>query len=492
MNVVSLPPSLRQDFADYGGRSITLILGAGCSFDGRTDLPLSKAVSRRVYQELVDDGYLAEESCEDSSDLSEVAEAVFQAMGGLEPIVQRIRQPFLNVDANEGHQIAAAMMREGIVSCVITLNYDDAMSQALGDVSGREVNEIRGVEMQSDFGEANLVYLHGKADAENPNDLVMRTGQLDEWQGTWKGAIVQSQLIRSSTVFAGLGTRVKVLTETAKKLHSWGSSVSRFCQVDTDPYEKENDDGELENPPLADAIGIEKKHYISCGWNTFMRKAGKRALMRQIRDLCEECVDLAWNDEKPLFGTMSNEEQAHLEERIESYLHPDSISFLDLGRLRAQWFLVSEKYTPHNQHLVARWVGRLLLAVDYIARRYDFDQVVFRVSDGSVEFSRSGNPRSVVAHLFHGCGDKAWSHVDSALTSGSTAEIEPVDQATCILGRGLEGDPQNNALPTDVADPDASEDERSISASTPSPARVNTHNLQEKTDKLDSVFEIDS
>jgi hypothetical protein len=492
MNDISLPPSLLQDFANYGGRSITLILGAGCSFDGQTGLPLSKEVSRHVHQELIDNGYLEEESCEDPSDLSEVAEALFQVTGNLEPIVSHIRQQFLHVDANEGHQIAAAMMREGIISCVITLNYDDAMSQALGDVSGREVNEIRSVSMQSDFGDANLVYLHGKADADDPNDLVMRTRQLDDWEGTWKQAIVQSQLIRSSTVFAGLGTPVEVLTKTAKKIHKAFSSVSTFYQVDPDPYERENEEGEVEKAPLADAVGIREDQYISCEWNAFMRKAGKRALTRQIRDLCNECVDLAWNDERPLFDTMSSEEQDLLEERIESYLHPDSTSFLDLGRLRAQWFLVSEKYTPHNQNLVARWVGRLLLAVDYIARRYDFDQVVFRVSDGSVEFSKSDNPRSVVAHLFHGCGDKAWSHVDSALTSGSTGEVESADEATCILGRGLEGDPQNNSLPADVANPDISDDGQSISDSPPSPARVNTHNLQEKTDKLDSVFEIDS
>ncbi|WP_263788821.1 SIR2 family protein [Salinibacter grassmerensis] len=492
MNDVSLPPPLNQDFADHGGHSITLILGAGCSFDGRTDLPLSKAVSQRVYQELVDDGYLEEDFCDDPSDLSEVAEAVSQVTGGLEPIVGHIRQRFLHVDANEGHQIAAAMMREGIISCVITLNYDDAMSQALGDVSGQEVSEIRSVSTQSDFGDINLVYLHGKADADNPNDLVMRTGQLNNWQETWGEAIVQSQLIRSSTVFAGLGTPVKVLTETAKKLHNTFSSASTFYQVDPSPYEQENEDGELEKAPLADAIGIQEGQYVSCGWNAFMRKAGKRALIRQVRDLCNECADMAWNDERALFDAMDPEEQTDLEERIKSYLHSGSTSFLDLGRLRAHWFLMSEKYTPHNQNLVARWVGRLLLAVDFVARRYDFDQVVFRPSDGSVEFSRSGNPRSVVARLFHGRGDRGWSHVDSKLTSTSTSAIESVNQATCVLGRGLDGDPQNIAPPSDLTNPDASKDRQSISDSTPYPTRVDTHNLQEKTDELDSVFEIDS
>lgn len=489
------PPDLLSDFTDPRGGRVTLVIGAGCSLEDPTNLPLSKDVSRKAHQKLLDDGVL-QESCENPEDLSEVADAVFEARDEQRPLVDRMGiHRFTGVDPNSGHKIAAALLREGCISSVITLNYDDAMTQAIGYVGGgEEINEIGNPRAHNEMGPTNLVYLHRKADA-HPEDLVMRTEVLEkEWEENWEEMIVQSQLIRPSSVFAGLGSPAAVLTESTQKLRGAEGTDPTFYQVDTADYEWENDEGETEKSPFTEALDIPKDQYIQLGWCDFMEAVGERVRKQQLQDLCEACVEVAWEDGQELFETFDDEAREELRNRIRSLLDPDThpYRFLEMGELRARWFLETGKnYACHFREDVPTWIAQLLLAVDYILRRYEFEDVVFLPQDGCIKF-QDADGRTTISHLVHGRSKISWDKLENKLPSRTSIRRERTTQTTCILAEGLRGSPTDYSTPQDIGNPQADaegEEEASILDTNPSMTRVEAYHLHRKTDKLDQVFE---
>lgn len=490
-----LPPDLLSDFTDPQGRKVTLVIGAGCSFEPPTNLPLSKNVSRNAHQQLLDDGVL-QEPCENPEDLSEVADAVFEARGEQRPLVKRMGiHRFTGVDPNSGHKIAAALLREECISSVITLNYDDAMTQAMGYVGGREeINEIGDPRAHNEMGSTNLVYLHRKADAD-PNDLIIRTEDLEnEWEGNWEEMIVQSQLIRSSSVFAGLGSPAAVLTESTQKLRGAEGSDPTFYQVDTADYEWENDKGETERSPFTEALDIPEDQYIQSGWCDFMEAVGERVRKQQLQELCEACVQVALEDEQQLFEALSDETLDELRSRIRSLLDPGTqpYRFLEMGKLRARWFLeTGKKYACHFREDVPTWIAQLLLAVDYILRRYEFEDAIFLPQDGCVKFCHSDG-REIISHLAHGRSRMSWKRLQNKLPSRASVRRERTNQPICILAEGLRGSPEDYSTPQEIGNPKAGsegKEEKSILESSPSMTRVEAYHLHRKTDKLDQVFE---
>lgn len=489
-----LPPDLRSDLTDPQGRKVTLVIGAGCSFESPTNLPLSKDVSRNAHQQLLDDDVL-QEPCENPEDLSEVADAVFEARGEQKPLVDRMGiHRFTGVDPNSGHKIAAALLREGCIASVITLNYDDAMTQAMGYVGGREeINEIGDPRAHNEMGPTNLVYLHRKADA-HPEDLVMRTEVLEtEWEENWEEMIVQSQLIRPSSVFAGLGSPAAVLTESIQRLRGAEGTDPTFYQVDSADYEWENDAGETERSPFTEALDIPEDQYIQMGWCDFMKAVGERVRKQQLHDLCEACVEVASEEEQELFETFDDDTQDELRNRIRSLLDPDShpYRFLEMGELRARWFLETGKnYACHFREDVPTWIAQLLLAVDYILRRYEFEDVVFLPRDGCVKF-RHSDGREIISHLVHGRSQMSWEKLQHQLPSKTSIRRERTTQPTCILAEGLRGSPKDYSTPQDIIEPETDvegEEETSILESNPSMTRVEAYHLHQKTDNLDQVF----
>lgn len=494
-DVSPLPPDLLSDFTDPQGGRVTLVIGAGCSFEPPTNLPLSKRVARAAHQRLLDDGVLPE-PCNNPEDLSEVADAVFESSGEQKPLVERMGiQRFIGVDPNSGHKIAAALLREGCIASVIALNYDDAMSQAVGYVGGREdITEIGDPEVHNEMGPSNLVYLHRKADA-HPKDLIMRTDDLEtEWEGNWEEMIVQSQLIRPSSVFAGLGSPAAVLTESTQKLRGAEGSDPTFYQVDTADYERENSEGEIERSPFTEALDISEDQYIQMGWCDFMEAVGDRVRKQQIQELCEACVEVASEDERELFETFNDESQDELRSRLRSLLDPDTdpYCFLEMGELRARWFLETGKnYACHFRDNVPTWIAQLLIAVDYILRRYEFENAVLLPQDGCVRFQDSDG-RKVISHLVHGKSKTSWDTLENKIPSRASVRRERTTQPTCILAEGLLGNPADYSTPRNIGEPDAdagTEEEASILESNPPKIRVEAYHLHQKADELDQVFE---
>jgi len=186
--------------------------------------------------------------------LSVVADAVVAATGSQSALVLRLpKNKFLMARPNTGHLLAAALLREQSISCLLTLNFDLAMNAALSMVGGEsDVSVIAGPKDHSDLGQTNLVYLHGNASSQ-PEDWVLTTDALGHQEYLdWRGVIVGKVLGGPVTVFAGLGARSAVLIETTRAISDAVKDAQVF-QVDKAPHGTTAFSEEL-NLPAADHI----------------------------------------------------------------------------------------------------------------------------------------------------------------------------------------------------------------------------------------------
>ena len=142
-----MPTNLPSDLllaisAAQGGR-VVLVTGAGCSAEPPTSLPLARQCAEDAHRRLVEDTILDSGDCMAPEDLSSVADAVFTKRGSQSELVNRLPiEEFRHAEPNEGHLLAAAMLRERAIGCVVTLNFDLAMSSALSRLGAADVAEI--------------------------------------------------------------------------------------------------------------------------------------------------------------------------------------------------------------------------------------------------------------------------------------------------------------------------------------------------------------
>ena len=129
----TLPPSLLHAISSPGGGRVVLILGAGCSNEDPTSLPLSGDLSAECHRKLIADRILTEGEVIDKRDLSAVAEAVVSRTGSQSALIERFPpDAFRYAEPNEGYLIMAALFLEGALADALTLNFDSAARTALG------------------------------------------------------------------------------------------------------------------------------------------------------------------------------------------------------------------------------------------------------------------------------------------------------------------------------------------------------------------------
>ena len=97
--------------------------------------------SNEIHCQLIADGILQEEDCADPSDLSLLADAVFERQGSQRDVVERLRDQygFKLAPANAGYCIAAALLCEGAITSIVTLNFDLALSTALSELGAHKL-----------------------------------------------------------------------------------------------------------------------------------------------------------------------------------------------------------------------------------------------------------------------------------------------------------------------------------------------------------------
>ncbi len=134
-----LPISLLEAISARPRGRVAIITGAGCSVEKPTELPTAKAIALEAHERLLVDGVLNPGECANPADLSCVADAVFAKTGEQTPLVQRMHpQAFRSPEPNEGYLLAAALLREQAVVCLMTLNFDYAIAVALSQLGAKD------------------------------------------------------------------------------------------------------------------------------------------------------------------------------------------------------------------------------------------------------------------------------------------------------------------------------------------------------------------
>ena len=377
-----LPAGLLAAISAPGGSRVVLVLGAGCSVEGPTGLPLAHDLAKRCHQSLVSNLVLRDGEVNEPENLSALAEAVVAKTGGQQALVDLFRpDSFRNAEPNEGYCIAAAFLLEGAVSTVLTLNFDLAANAALTQLSAQDsVQTIRGPGDHHRIGARNLIYLH--RDINFPaDDLILSSAALDEeWKGKWEEVIAQRVIGAPATVFVGLGSPIGVLAETTqrvvKSLEEFGAAL-----YVVDPDNPTSSD-------FVDGLGTAESVPIKLGWGDFMRKLSARVVEKhraEIEDACQALIATNISQE---------EEVSDLCARLAK------LGIVALGRLRANWLLEKRSYCTHETPRLMIF-SDLLLAVGMIERvsgaRASFAE------DGLVEFL--GSDRTVIGLI---CSGEGW------------------------------------------------------------------------------------
>lgn len=397
------------------------MLGAGCSLEPPTSLKLADEYAREAHRSLVADGVLEEGDCEDPSDLSLLASAVYEKRGRQSELVEKLPiAAFRLAQANDGYRIAAALLEEGAVGSVMTLNFDLAMTNALGWAGAHSVTEVPGPQALQRLGAKSVIYLHRNAEELDTERWILRVEALaTEWQGQWEQLIANRVMASPVVVFVGLGSPAAVLTDTARRLAAISEDLVALV-VDPAPT----------STFLAD-LSLEADRHIRAKWCDFMHHLGDRVLAEIRADLERVCRELrdenGWADD-----------DASVSSLCDRY---ESLGILDAGELRSRWLSETRIYSPDDdrRHLVAD----VLLAMGVVESATG--AVAGFAKDGVVTFSRPDGSQGRVLGL-SGLGRARWSSIEPRI-SDLIARL-PADRVPqAVLVGAVTGPPRTDLTP---------------------------------------------
>jgi hypothetical protein len=312
------------------------------------------------------------------SNLSCLADAVFAKRGEQRLLVEQLSQHYelKTASPNEGHLLAAALLREGAIASVVTLNFDLALSTAIGWLGvGDAVGVIDGPDDLSNKKSFNLYYLHRNANAADRETWVLRTAKLEtEWKGKWEHVVAAMVLATPAVVFAGLGSPAEVLVQSAKLIRDAIPNGSKAYQVDP---------GDPDKSEFFKALALAPDAYIPKTWCGFMEELSQRLVVAHTGELKTAAEAMIRRE------GLAPEDLTALLDRLQD------LGLLKVGRLRASWLLYEKKYLA-EQLLARELIADLLLAAALIARVTGTQATL--CEDGVVEFRRG--ERTVAAHMF--------------------------------------------------------------------------------------------
>lgn len=393
---MALPPELLQAVSAPGGGKIALVIGAGCSVEQPTNIPVSRVCSNDIHRRLIDDGVLQNGDCANPDDLSALADAVFSKRNSQRDVVERLREQYglKLATPNQGYWIAAALLCEGAIASVVTLNYDLALSTALGALGADKLVGI--VERPEDLAlqkTINVYYLHRNVNAADPELWILRTSALNvEWKGHWESIIANKVLAAPVVLFAGLGTPVAVLIESTKLLGAALPAATKLYLADP---------GDMASSKFFEALALDAAHYIPLGWGALMEALSQRLSKEHIAQLEQAATRKIRED------NLTNED-------IKSFLNAfQALGIVKFGRLRADWLLHDKPYHPFVGSRPGL-IADLLLALATMARISGAQAII--LDDGSVEFRRDGRVAASFV-IASGCGDRGKQAVEAAVHS---------------------------------------------------------------------------
>jgi hypothetical protein len=432
-----LPAELLRAIASPNGGRLALVIGAGCSVEAPTSIPVSRVCSAEIHRQLVADGILQDGECEDPSDLSLLADAVFERLGSQRVLVERLRDQygFKLAPANEGYSIAAALLCEGAITSIVTLNFDLALSTALSELGAHGIVGI--VERPEDLQfqkNINVYYLHRNVNAADPDLWVLRSAAMaTEWKDHWENIIANSVLATPVVLFAGLGTPLKVLIESAKRLKAaLPDGTTTFLAGPGNPMDSQ----------FFAELNLDVAHYLQLGWGALMRSLSDRLSVEQMAHLSQAV-------------TRKINEDGMTPEAVQPTLDRfRDIGIVTFGRLRAHWLLHDKPYRPINTDDFGL-IADLVLAIGYLERVSGATASVRR--EGIVDFSR--NARIVASfQIASGRGHRGRAAIEADVNQRRTRfpyDFPP--SAVLIAGTSDTWDTPLPSAPDDIISGDMNE-----------------------------------
>lgn len=432
-NVSTLPPNLLHAISSPGGGRVVLVLGAGCSNEEPTSLPLSTGLSEESHRQLVADGVLKEGDVSNKRDLSAVAEAVVRETGSQLALIDRFsRNAFRHAKPNDGYMIMAALLLEGVLADTLTLNLDFAARTALGQLgAGERVATVRGPADHNQLGSRNLIYLHGDIDSD-PDSVILCAKDLETaWQGNWGQIITQRVLAGPVTVFVGLGSPASVLVDTTTRILAAIKGRTYVYVVDPIAHEESR---------FAGALGIAPGDYLRMGWGEFMRALSQRVAAEHGAAIEHDC------------GEFIRENNYQDEDVSEVCNRLTEMGLVRLGQLRAAWMLDKNPYLPHEPGIPLRLLSILVVGVRLV-ENLSGCQVSF-LEDGLVEFCGDGRRTQIT--VCSGRGSMNYARIEAELSS-RRAHLRELGKAFSVALVGSVDSGGDIATPRDIvaeADPD--------------------------------------
>ena len=430
-----LPPAMLDAVSTAGGGRIALVVGAGCSVEPPTSLPNGEESSRECHRKLVANRVLVEGDCHDPKDLSCLADTVFRKTGSKSALVDQLR--YYNLETpqpNNGHLLAAALLCEGAVSSILTLNFDLSLTMAISELGVGEYVGI--INCSSDFGrqrQLNLYYLNGNATATDPEEWILRTDELNSgWRGRWEEVIAAKVIANHVVIFVGMGSPAAVLVEAAKFVKDRVPKGTFTYQVDP---------GDRNGNVFFQELGLDQGSYIKATWCEFMKSLSDRLVLEQ-RALLESAATA--------FLTREGIEEESIDALLDRF---EVLGLVGIGKLRAAWTLDKRSYS-RDEEASRESLADLLLAVAFLSRQAGVSAVL--CEDGVVEFRRANQITAALIFLT-GNGTKGWSAIDAELPQRlEELKTRPTLVTGAIIAHTRDGIKSNVAPPVDVVHEDSS------------------------------------
>lgn len=422
--LTELPPELLGCVAAASGGLLGIVTGAGSSMEWPTGLKSGADYSELAFNALVEDTLLQPDACTNPRDLSELADVVFDQYNSQVHLTDRLpRNAWRNASPNEGHRIAAALLIDGVIRSIVTLNYDLAFQTALSELGAPgQVTIAKGPEDHARLSGRSLIYLHRSAESE-PKTWVLRKADLDHgWEDGWEAMTAAGVLSAPFTVFAGLGSPAAVLTDTVGRLAGLGSTYF------------------LADPYPGGAFELALKDHLSAvlhmGWIALMQKLSVRASAAHAKELemaartRAVAVGIASDGTETVFALMAG------------------MGIVRLGELRSAWLLHASRYCPRQGDAQADQLSDLVLTLNSAAQTLDAD---LEIGDGGeCRMLLRDSQRSITVQCVHAMGLHNSAAVRSRLEMRDAHRVGNT-QPKVVIAAGLVPDVQN-ALPPDLVE----------------------------------------
>ncbi|MFX4273308.1 hypothetical protein ACQR35_12190 [Pseudarthrobacter sp. J1738] len=387
----AFPPEILQRISDAAGSRVVLVVGAGVSMEKPTGLASGAYYSREAHRRLVNDGVLNEGECTDPDDLSVLADLLYDKFGSQTALTSRLpKEAWRTAAPNSGHLIAAALLIEGALRHVITLNYDLAFQHAVTELgNSTNITFVEGPDEHASLASHSVVHLHRSVN-QPEETWVLRKRALDtDWAAEWESVIAAANLSAPVVIFVGLGSPANVLTESVSNLAA--KAQSSYYLVDR------NQDSKFHEALSANLTGM-----VNLYWGDFMSRLAQRVALEQLQRIRDTHNQMVGDD--PDMALRQSEDIVTPIEKIE---------LLDLGRARATWLLGPYPYAGEGDTANQRQIAHLLVATDHMTAALaasppeldDHGRLTIRTDAGS----------TLVFGLAHGGGTIAWSAISAKI-----------------------------------------------------------------------------